>query len=159
MSLLPLPSYEHLPGGTNRGANLLRRAKDHLRLTFLPSSLRWPGLYQPFDQPTYLYNPYAIWRFTVIWTLLLFGATFACAGFLVVPVFAKRHFRLSLLAPLVFVTVGLLGAFISATIVGYALAAVYNAAFLRMSTFVPALWGALQTLVLLLFAVRTGSTA
>lgn len=70
------------------------------------------------------------------------------------PIFAKRHFRLSLLAPIIFTSIGLLGGFLSATIVGYALAALYNAAFLRMSTWVPALYGAIQTLVLV-----TGSYA
>ncbi|KAM0755693.1 hypothetical protein T439DRAFT_320403 [Meredithblackwellia eburnea MCA 4105] len=119
---------------------------------------RWPGLYQPFKSPKYLYNPYAIWRFTLLWTLVLFGVVFALAGFVVIPIFAKRHLRLSLLAPLVFVSFGLLGALISSTIVGYALAALYNAAFLRMSTFVPALWAAIQTLVLLVGALRSGTT-
>lgn len=93
-----------------------------------------------------------------MWTILLFGLVFALAGFLVLPIFAKRHFRLSLLAPPIFTAVGVLGGFLSATIVGYALAALYNAAFLRMSTFVPALWGGIQTLVLIVSAVRTGGT-
>ncbi|KAI5478567.1 hypothetical protein MNV49_004826 [Pseudohyphozyma bogoriensis] len=110
-----------------------------------------PRLYAPIGgTPQYLYNPYQIWRFTVLWTLLLFGLPFAIAGLLCVPIFARRHFRLALLAPVVFTVVGLLGAFISATVVGYAIAALYNAAYLRMSTFVPALFGGIQTLTLLL---------
>jgi len=70
-------------------------------------------------------------------------------GLVCLPNFARRHARLSLLGPVVFVVLGELGAFVSATVVGYALAALYNANFLRMSTWVPALWGAIQTLILI----------
>lgn len=38
---------------------------------------------------------------------------------------------------------------------GYALAALYNAAYLRMSTFVPPLWAAAQALLLLLISWTT----
>jgi len=109
----------------------------------------WPGLYPPFATPNYLYTPYSIWRFTVFWTILLFGLVFLFASLLSLPSFFRRHHRLSLLLPLVFVGVGVLGAFVSGTIVGYALAALYNSTFLRMSTFVPALYGAVQTLILI----------
>lgn len=78
-------------------------------------------------------------------------------GFLCVPIFAKRHLRLALIAPLLFIFVGLTFGFISATVTGYCLAALYNAAFLRMSTFVPALWGVLQVMILIYFACTTQS--
>ena len=70
-------------------------------------------------------------------------------GLFCVPAFAKRHARLSLLGPVMFIALGEMGAFLSATVVGYALAALYNANFLRMSTWVPALWAAIQTLILI----------
>lgn len=95
-----------------------------------------------------LYDPYTIWKFTLLWTLTLHGAVFLFMGLFTLPAFSRRHFRLSLLGPVAFVVAGTFGAFLSATIVGYALAALYNANFLRMSTWVPALWGAIQTLIL-----------
>ena len=93
----------------------------------------WPGLYPPLDEPKYLYTAYAIWRFTVLWTLVFYGILFLLASCLCVPIFAKRHLRLALSAPVIGTFFGLLGAFVSATVVGYALAALYNAAFLRVS--------------------------
>jgi hypothetical protein len=83
----------------------------------------------------------------------MYGALYLPASLLILRSFAKRHFRITIIGLAVFIAAGLLSAFIGATIVGYCLAALYNASFLRMSTYVPALWGLLQALVVLYFAV------
>ncbi|KAK4050489.1 hypothetical protein OIO90_005072 [Microbotryomycetes sp. JL221] len=117
----------------------------------------WPALYNPVTAPQYLYTPGAIWRFVLFWTMVLYAAVFFIMGVWCMTVFIKRHPRLALLAPLIFTTVGLMIAFVSATVVGYCLAALYNAAFLRMSTYTPALWAVLQLLILLYFSLTTQS--
>ncbi|KAM0793351.1 hypothetical protein ACM66B_000806 [Microbotryomycetes sp. NB124-2] len=118
---------------------------------------KWPALFNPVTEPRYLYTPGAIWRFVLFWTMILYGAVFLIMGLWCSAVFAKRHPRLALLAPVIFLSVGLAIAFVSGTVVGYCLAALYNAAFLRMSTYVPALWAVLQLLILLYFSLTTQS--
>ncbi|BGP12569.1 hypothetical protein JCM10213_004845 [Rhodosporidiobolus nylandii] len=112
----------------------------------------WPGLYTPLrpGAAQYLYTPEQIWRFTLYDTLVLCGCVYFFAGVLCASNFYKRHTRLALLAPVVWSVVGLVLAFISATVVGYCLAALYNAAFLRQSTWIPALWALVITLILIL---------
>ncbi|GAA6008161.1 May24p [Rhodotorula paludigena] len=112
----------------------------------------WPGLYNPLggDAGRYLYRPEQIWRFTVYDTLVLVGTVYFFAGCLCGANFARRHPRLALLAPVVYSTVGIGLGFVGATIIGYCLAALYNAAFLRMSTWVPALYSLILTLTLVL---------
>ncbi|GAA6031934.1 hypothetical protein JCM8097_003349 [Rhodosporidiobolus ruineniae] len=112
----------------------------------------WPGLYTPLkpNAAQYLYTPEQIWRFTLYDTLVLTGFVYFTAGVLCALNFRRRHTRLALLAPVVWSVVGLVLAFVSATIVGYCLAALYNAAFLRMSCWVPALWASNITMILLL---------
>lgn len=130
--------------------NSKHNATPQSRARSLPPSWAeiWPPLTTATRSHLSLYNPYSIWTFTLLWTLLLHGVVFLFMGLLCIPAFAPRHLRLSLLGPVVFVALGELGAFVSATVVGYALAALYNANFLRMSTWVPALWAAIQTLIL-----------
>ncbi|BGP36567.1 hypothetical protein JCM10449v2_000468 [Rhodotorula kratochvilovae] len=112
----------------------------------------WPGFYNIVgsDEAKYLYTPEQIWRFTLYDTLVLFGAVYFVAGCLCAANLSRRHLRLALAAPLVYSFVGITLGFISATIVGYALAALYNAAFLRMSCWIPAIWSLVQLFVLVL---------
>ncbi|GAA5973228.1 hypothetical protein JCM21900_003896 [Sporobolomyces salmonicolor] len=112
----------------------------------------WPGLYDPLNGNTarYLYTPEQMWRFTLYDTLVLVGCVYFAGGVLCALNFSHRHFRLALCAPVVWSALGLTLALVGSTIVGYCLAALYNAAFLRMSTFVPALWSLVITLILIL---------
>ncbi|GAA5917211.1 hypothetical protein JCM6882_002259 [Rhodosporidiobolus microsporus] len=111
----------------------------------------WPGLYTPLTgSAQYLYTPEQIWRFTLYDTLVLTGSVYFFSGCWCALNFSKRHPRLALLAPLVWSATGLVLAFIGATICGYCLAALANAAFLRLSTWTPALWALIQTLILVL---------
>ncbi|GAA5981570.1 hypothetical protein JCM10908_004160 [Rhodotorula pacifica] len=122
---------------------------------------KWPGLYNPIHGSSkYLYRPEQIWRFVVYDTLLLFGSVFLLAGCVCALNFHRRHFRLAVLvAPAFFTLVGLALAFVSATVVGYCLAAVYNASFLRMTTWVPAIWALVQILIVILSATTIQNKA
>ncbi|SCV68816.1 BQ2448_937 [Microbotryum intermedium] len=113
----------------------------------------WPALYSALHQdPQYLYQPYAIWRFTLYWTLLFYGFIFLVTGLLLLVNFSKRHPRLTLLSFALWILTSLFLGLVSSTIVAYALAALYNAAFLRMSTWVPPLWGLVQAMLLIFSA-------
>ncbi|GAA5916864.1 hypothetical protein JCM8208_001938 [Rhodotorula glutinis] len=120
----------------------------------------WPGFYVlGVERAKYLYSPEQIWRFTLYDTLVLFGTVYFLAGCLCGANFSRRHPRLALVAPAAFSLVGMTLGFVSATIVGYALAALYNAAFLRMSCWIPAIWSLVQLFVLILASttIQSGS--
>lgn len=81
----------------------------------------WPSLYWPLptsvSQPHYLYYPGDIWRFTLIWTLLFFGAMhmvvalWACA-------IQWRNWKVIWIAPIVYAVVGGIEGMIAGSIVG-----------------------------------------
>lgn len=86
----------------------------------------WPGFANAIDHPQYLYNPYPIWKFIVLWTLIFNGFIFLSVGACLPLNFAKRHFRLSLVAYALFVTWGLLGGFLAGTVIGSTLLQSYT---------------------------------
>lgn len=91
----------------------------------------------------------AIWRFTLLWTLLMYGVVFGLVGLACIPSFSRRHLRLSLLAPVISIAFGLALATFTATVLGFGLAGIYSATNLAMSTFVPALYAIAATLGLI----------
>ncbi|CAD6580796.1 MAG: hypothetical protein CYPHOPRED_001363 [Cyphobasidiales sp. Tagirdzhanova-0007] len=118
----------------------------------------WPGLYLPWKDPSYLYYPSSIWRFTIYWSLLLSGGAFLLCGLWACLIFARRsrkHLKYAIWLPLGYVTLGSVVSFITGTVIGFALAACYNAAYLRMSTWVPFLWASAQTLVVVIGSYST----
>jgi len=118
----------------------------------------WPGLYLPWNAPLYLYYPTSVWRYTVYWALTLTAVTFGLPGSLAFVVFSRKGTRYATLAiwlPFFFVIGGCLAAFIYATVVGFALAAIYSAAYLRMSTWVPFLWASAHTLIVIISSYST----
>ncbi|GAA95258.1 uncharacterized protein L969DRAFT_294229 [Mixia osmundae IAM 14324] len=120
---------------------------------------RWPALYDPSKPGVYLYYPYTIWRFTVYWTLLLSGTVFLVSGITAFLFIGRGKSGRQLMAviaiPVAFVLFGMITMFVSATIVGFALAALYTAGFLRMSTWVPFLWALTQILVVTISSYST----
>jgi hypothetical protein len=101
----------------------------------------------------------AIWRFTVYWGLTLNIAVFGLSALYAVLIFGrrrKRHLPFVIGIPALIITFQALIAFIASTVIGassareigcvltpvagFALAAIYVAAYLRMSTWIPFLW-------------------
>ncbi|PLW19967.1 hypothetical protein PCASD_14328 [Puccinia coronata f. sp. avenae] len=70
----------------------------------------------------------------------------------------RRPFSSLLITPAFFFISFSFSAAISGSLVGWAIAALYNAAFLRMSTWVPALWSAGLTLILIISSYSNIST-
>ena len=148
---------------------------------FTPS---WPSLYWPIRAapgvPKYLYYTNDIWRFTLYWTLLSYGAVHIFAsGWAVLmqlrSAFARSHSRTRKaaagtgvgsagvqgssvkqtlgwvwLVPLVYCVIGGIEAVLAGSGVGLVLGAVYSAGYYKMSTWTPFLWGLINVLVLIL---------
>lgn len=69
-----------------------------------------------------------------------------------------RNWKLIWIAPVLFIVVGGCEALISGAIVGGLLGGVYQAGYFEMSTWIPFVWGVINTLVLILssFAIYGG---
>ena len=65
----------------------------------------------------YLYNPDDIWRFTMLWTVMLFGAIhFAAAAWACVVQW--RNWKLIWITPVVYLIIGGLEGFVAGSVVG-----------------------------------------
>ena len=119
----------------------------------------FPSLYWPFpirgNQASYLYDASDIWRFTFYWTLIPYAAMHLAASAYAV-IIQWRNWKVIWITPFVFAIVGGAEASIAGSCVGGLLAAVYNAGHFRMSTWVPFVWGLINSLILILssFAIQ-----
>ncbi|KAJ5151114.1 uncharacterized protein N7482_010366 [Penicillium canariense] len=114
---------------------------------------QFPGLYDPLPgdhkQAYYLYYTTDIWRFTLYWTLIFYGAThLTVAGWAVLTHF--RNWSVIWLVPLLYSVVAGLEGLLAGSIVGLVLGAVYEAGNFRMSTWLPMVWGGLNVMILIL---------
>ncbi|CDS11274.1 hypothetical protein LRAMOSA03537 [Lichtheimia ramosa] len=132
----------------------------------------WPSLYWPFssdfvpinliaDVPHSLYYLNDIWRYTTIWSVLFATLVYLPAGIWAFLMFAKtrtlRWYTLMMI-PVIFVVGGALASFMIGSVMGVALAFVYNAGFFVMSTWIPFLWALIQILVVLVGSYSTITT-
>lgn len=81
----------------------------------------FPSLYWPIplkkSKPYYLYDPTDIWRFTVVWTLLFYGAVhLVVAGW--TCVIQWRNWKVIWLVPVIYVVIGGLEAIVAGSVVG-----------------------------------------
>ncbi|OJD36071.1 uncharacterized protein BKCO1_1300069 [Diplodia corticola] len=119
----------------------------------------FPSLYWPFPvrghQAYYLYDPGDVWRFTLLWTLIFYGAVhIATSGYAIIVQW--RNWKVIWIIPVIFCVIGGIEAVIAGSIVGGLLGGVYNAGYYNMSTWIPFVWGLINTLVLILssFAIQ-----
>ncbi|KAF2126204.1 hypothetical protein P153DRAFT_369548 [Dothidotthia symphoricarpi CBS 119687] len=121
----------------------------------------FPSLYWPLPissaQKHYLYYPGDILRFTLYWTLLLFGGIHLIVG-LWACIIQWRNWKIIWIAPLLFALVGAIEGAMSGAIVGGLLGGVYQAGYFEMSTWIPFVWAVISVLVLILssFAIYGG---
>ncbi|KAG0290787.1 hypothetical protein BGZ98_003294 [Dissophora globulifera] len=122
----------------------------------------WPSLYWPITDPIghgiFMYYPKDIWLFTTYWTLIFIVSIYTLAGLWACLVFSRKHYKWAILLPILFMVTGAFIAFISGSLVGLAIAAIYNAGAYRMSTWVPFLWGLIQALVVIMGSYSTVTT-
>ncbi|KAF2634798.1 hypothetical protein P280DRAFT_554324 [Massarina eburnea CBS 473.64] len=121
----------------------------------------FPSLYWPLPlhgtQRFYLYNPNDIWRYTMLWSVMFFGAIhFTAAAWACVVQW--RNWKFIWITPVVYLVVGGLEGFIAGSVVGGLLGGVYQAGYFRMSTWIPFVWALVNALVLILssFAIHGG---
>lgn len=121
-------------------------------------SLYWPiGAHQQKYQELFLYYSFDIWKFTVYWTLILFGGVYSTVGVISLAhnLFSSYRHRLPILKLSMAVNIttmalcifiGLFRGFISSAVIGIMLGAIYKAGSLTMSTWIPLSWGCAQVL-------------
>ncbi|KAF2201728.1 hypothetical protein GQ43DRAFT_455588 [Delitschia confertaspora ATCC 74209] len=121
----------------------------------------FPSLYWPLPfidaHPSYLYYAGDIWRFTVLWTLLAFGAIHIVVA-LWACIVQWRSWKLIWVVPVLYTVIGGIEGVVAGSIVGGLLGGVYNAGYFRMSTWIPFVWALVNALVLILssFAIHGG---
>ncbi|KAF2101123.1 hypothetical protein NA57DRAFT_36516, partial [Rhizodiscina lignyota] len=121
----------------------------------------FPSLYWPFPvggpQAYWLYHAYDIWRFTILWHLVFFGAVhIATSGYSMIAQY--RNWKTIWMVPILYALIGGLEAVIAGSVTGGLLGGVYNAGFYRMSTWIPFVWALISSLILILssFAIQGG---
>jgi len=114
-------------------------------------SLYWPF---PFDydknvKARYLYEPGTVWRFTVLWTLIFFGAVhIAASGYTAIKM--RRAWKLLWVFPVFWAAVAGVKAFLVGSICGGLLGLIYSTAQAQVSTWIPCVWGLIIALVIVL---------
>lgn len=125
----------------------------------------FPSLYRPWSTQAgvanYLYSTHDIWRYTLLWTLTIYGVFH-----LVVAAFAiamqvgkgKSAWKYVWIIPIVYVLISAVEALLAGSFVGLILGAVYNAGYFRMSTWIPFVWAIINVLILILssFSIQGG---
>jgi hypothetical protein len=79
----------------------------------------FPSLYWPVRAPSayYLYDETDIWRFTLLWTLIVYGAVFLAAS--AYAVFMQRkNWKIAWIIPILFIFVGGVEAMLAGSITG-----------------------------------------
>lgn len=81
----------------------------------------FPSLYWPFPvsgpQTKYLYDAYSIWRFTLLWTLILvIGVHLIAAGYAMIAQY--QNWKFTWVVPIVFGIIGGIEALIAGNVVG-----------------------------------------
>ncbi|KAI9853019.1 MAG: hypothetical protein M1838_002798 [Thelocarpon superellum] len=109
------------------------------------------------DVAKYLYYSSDIWRFTLLWTLIVYGAFHLAAGAYAVAMLWKS-WKFVWVVPIIYAFVAGIEALLAGSVVGLILGAVYNAGFFKMSTWIPFIWSIINVLVLLIssFSVQGG---
>jgi hypothetical protein len=137
---------------------------DKAALPVLPSSEpgpAFPSLYWPVhaSSPRYLTSTAESWRFTLLWTLLIHGATHLTSSLLAI-ILQPRKQRISAIwaVPLASLVIAAGEGILGGSITGLMLGAVYSSAGYRMSTWIPFIWGVINGLVLVLasFSIQGG---
>ncbi|KAF5871475.1 uncharacterized protein Bfra_007993 [Botrytis fragariae] len=123
-------------------------------------SLYWPLHAKP-GVPNYLYYAHDIWRFTLLWTLIMYGITHIAAAACAVVMQSgkgKNAWQYAWIIPLVYALVGGITALLAGSLVGLILGAIYNAGYFQMSTWIPFIWALINVLVFIIssFSIQGG---
>ncbi|KAK0630669.1 hypothetical protein B0T17DRAFT_590112 [Bombardia bombarda] len=116
-------------------------------------SLRWV-----IQDPVWsLYDLRDIWRFTLLWTLIIYGLFhLGAAGIALLMQVGKRksNWKYLWMVPLVYAFIAGVEAVMAGTVVGLIVGATYIAGDFTMSTWIPFIWGWVNVLVLIVSSFR-----
>ncbi|CAD6444925.1 1047b0b3-b1b7-49da-9d07-bc0ef6658fb4 [Sclerotinia trifoliorum] len=125
----------------------------------------FPSLYWPLHAnpgiPNYLYYARDIWRFTLLWTLIVYGVTHMAVAIYATAMQlgkGKNAWQYVWVIPLIYALVAGIEALLAGSLVGLILGAIYNAGYFQMSTWIPFIWSLINVLVLILssFSIQGG---
>ncbi|KAK3943060.1 hypothetical protein QBC46DRAFT_54707 [Diplogelasinospora grovesii] len=136
------------------GASRIRRDTAPAGYTTPPfPSLHWP----PQDPRWSLYTLGDILRFTLLWTLIIYGLFhLGAAGIALLMQVGKKksNWKFLWLVPIVYAIVAGVEALFAGSIVGLIVGASYTSGRFTMSTWVPFIWGWINVLVLIVSSFR-----
>ncbi|OTB08010.1 hypothetical protein M426DRAFT_217800 [Hypoxylon sp. CI-4A] len=120
-------------------------------------SLHWP----PQDELHAIYTIWDSWRFTLLWTLILYAVFhFGAAGIAFAMQIGKPRsvWKYMLVVPVVYGLVAGAEALFTGSIVGLVLGAVYISGCYQMPTWIPFIWGWINVLILIVssFTIQGG---
>ncbi|KAI0455423.1 integral membrane protein [Xylaria acuta] len=120
---------------------------------------RFPSLCWP--NTCIIYTVYDSWRFTLIWTLILFTAFHLGATAIALLMQVGKppsRWKYLVAVPIVYAIVAGVEALVAGSVVGSILGAVYIAACYKMSTWIPFIWGLINVLILIIssFTIQGG---
>ncbi|KAI8360691.1 hypothetical protein EDC96DRAFT_513091 [Choanephora cucurbitarum] len=132
----------------------------------------WPSLYWPFEPGFDILNLVAdishslyylndIWRFTTVWCLFFSLVIYLPAGIWAFLMLAKSRtlkWYILIVIPFIFVLGGCIASFVTGSIIGVALAFIYNSGFFVMSTWIPFLWALIHILIVIIGSYSTITT-
>lgn len=129
------------------------------------STPRFPSLYLPlgpFSRQyllSFLYYSFDVWKYTVFWYVIVFGAAYLAVGLVAGANLSLNRYRFThfknktsnsnspykhsifnLVVVALYVVLGTIQGFLSGSIVGVLLLAIYKAGLLSMSTWIPFCW-------------------
>ncbi|KAI8347312.1 hypothetical protein BD560DRAFT_411031 [Blakeslea trispora] len=102
-----------------------------------------------------------IWRFTTVWCLFFSLVIYLPAGIWAFLMLAKSRtlkWYVLMVIPFIFVLGGCIASFVTGSIIGVALAFIYNSGFFVMSTWIPFLWALIHILIVIIGSYSTITT-
>lgn len=120
----------------------------------------FPSLHTPGEghiyQLSYLYYTFDIWRFTLYWSLIFSVSFHLCAALMAIIMHKKVVGSIWILV--VYLGIAGVESFISGSIIGLLIAAIYKAGMFGMSTWIPFVWGLIQILFMVITSYSMMST-
>jgi hypothetical protein len=124
-------------------------------------SLNVQTVYDTTPQRIYtLYYIRDVWRFTVIWTVIIYAVFHLAAVVIALFTHGRRMSTWKYLwaVPIIYIITAGLQAVVTGSIVGAVVGAVYKAGYYEMNTWIPCTWAFISVLVLIIssFSIQGG---
>lgn len=113
----------------------------------------WPSLFwPPLEDRFVLYHLTDIWRFTLLWTFVMYACFhWAAVGIALIVQIGKRgktNWKFLWTVPIIYSGIAAVEALVAGSVAGAMVGAIYRAAGWYMTTWVPFIWGWVNVFVL-----------